>query len=337
MNAEPFSRPHGGGFVGAPRRLLAALALLGLGWGATPAAQATSVSWQVTDVQGRTVKINDASRIVSVGASATEIIYALGEQGRLVGVDSTSKYPPAAQKLPQVGYLRGLASEGLLSLNPSLILAVEGAGPPNVIKTLQNAAVPFVLLPSKFETYSAPGKIRLVAAAIGVPGKGERLAAALEDDIRTVEAQIGRIAESDRLRVMFMWNLQRGTPISSGLNTAADAMIKMAGGRNAFSGFEGYKPIATESLVEVQPQVILAMQIGRYTTRAESIWGLPHMKATPAGRDKRLIMMDPGYVLGFGPRTAHAMLDLARALYPDRSFSDLPDRPWTRLAEEKGS
>src|SRR5690606_16447283 len=73
------------------------------------------------DASGKPVTAPDASRIVAVGGSITEILYALGRQDRVVAVDSTSAYPPAAlQDKPNVGYMRALSPEGVLGLNPSL-------------------------------------------------------------------------------------------------------------------------------------------------------------------------------------------------------------------------
>ena len=94
---------------------------------ATPA---TGDGVTVRDAAGRSVTINDASRIVSVGGAVTEILYALGLEQRVVAVDTTSLYPPRAPaEKPNVGYMRQLSAEGVLGLGPSLVLATEGVGP----------------------------------------------------------------------------------------------------------------------------------------------------------------------------------------------------------------
>jgi iron complex transport system substrate-binding protein len=77
-----------------------------------------------------------ARRLVSVGGALTEIVYALEAQAELVGVDSTSQYPVAAQRLPSVGYARSLSLEGVLALAPTQVLATEDAGPPAVLRQL---------------------------------------------------------------------------------------------------------------------------------------------------------------------------------------------------------
>src|SRR5262245_50807125 len=92
----------------------------------------------------------DTSRIVSIGGLITEIVYALGEEARLVARDSTSTWPEAAAKLPDVGYMRALSPEGVLSVNPSAILALHGSGPREAIDVLKKSSVPFIEVPDHF-------------------------------------------------------------------------------------------------------------------------------------------------------------------------------------------
>src|SRR5690606_11549612 len=123
-------------------RLAALAALVGLA-----AALAVGVAWAVTivDAHGRNVAVKDASRIVSVGGAVTEILYALGLADRVVAVDSTSLYPQAVRAKPNVGYMRQLSAEGVLGLNPSLVLASEASGPQETLAVLEAASVPLVL------------------------------------------------------------------------------------------------------------------------------------------------------------------------------------------------
>src|SRR5690554_4553900 len=89
----------------------------------------------------------EAGRVVSLGGAVSEIVVALGQGGRLVARDTTSTWPEAVAALPDVGYLRQLSPEGLISVAPDLILAEEGAGPPEAVEVLRAAAIPFVTIP----------------------------------------------------------------------------------------------------------------------------------------------------------------------------------------------
>ncbi|TMO95144.1 hemin ABC transporter substrate-binding protein, partial [Pseudoalteromonas sp. S3178] len=83
-----------------------------------------------------------AKNIVVSGGSITEIIYALGEENRIVGVDSTSVFPVAATDKPQIGYVRKINVEGILSLSPDLLLGEADTGPDKVLKQLQDTGLP---------------------------------------------------------------------------------------------------------------------------------------------------------------------------------------------------
>ena len=92
----------------------------------------------VHDARNRDVTIADPARIVSIGGAITEILYALGFEDRLAGVDTTSLYPRRALRdKPNVGYMRQLSAEGVLGLNPSLVLAVQGSGPKETMEMLR--------------------------------------------------------------------------------------------------------------------------------------------------------------------------------------------------------
>ena len=108
-----------------------------------------------------------AARVVSIGGDVTEIVYELGEEGRLVGVDQTSVWPKDAAKFPQVGYVRNLSAEGILSLKPDLILASKVAGPAAVLDQLRDAKVTVVSVTGDDNVAGVISKIDNVAKALG--------------------------------------------------------------------------------------------------------------------------------------------------------------------------
>ena len=87
--------------------------------------------------------------IISIGGDVTEIVYALGAGARVVAVDITSRHPKEARDLPQVGYMRQLSAEPILSLWPALILAIADSGPPQVLDQLQSAGTCLALVPDE--------------------------------------------------------------------------------------------------------------------------------------------------------------------------------------------
>jgi iron complex transport system substrate-binding protein len=256
----------------------------------------------------------DASRIVAIGGSVTEIFYALGEEKRLVARDSTSVYPEAAFALPDIGYMRQLSPESVLSVDPSAIVALEGSGPREAVDVLKKARVPYVTVPETFDRDGILGKIAVVGRAIGEEKKAAELAASVDRDLRAAEQRAAGIAE--RKRVLFILSVQDGRILAAGTHTAADGIIRLAGGDNAIDGFQGYKQLSEEAITTAAPDLILMMMsAGLRGPSDDELLAHPAIAATPAGRYRRLVRMDGAYLLGFGPRTAAAAHDLAVALY----------------------
>ena len=259
----------------------------------------------------------DSSRLVAIGGSITEIVYALGEEKRLIARDTTSVYPPAALALPDVGYMRQLSPEGVLSVGPSAVIALEGSGPREAVEVLKKASVPFLEVPESFDRDGILVKVRTVGEALGVAGKAETLAASLAADLDAAEKATASLGE--RKRVMFLLSAQGGKLLASGSGTAADGVIRLAGAINAVEGYEGYKPITDEAVITAAPDVILMMDRGGdEPDPTADILANPAIASTPAGQAKRLVRMDAAYLLGFGPRTASAVRDLVAQLYGDQ-------------------
>lgn len=262
-----------------------------------------------------TTTIADTSRVVAIGGSITEIVYALGEQGKLVARDSTSVYPPEAIKLPDVGYMRQLSPEGVLSVNPSGIIALHGSGPKEAVEVLRKASVPYVEVPETYDRQGILTKIRAVGAALNLNDKAEALAKDVDAKLVAAEAATSKVSE--RKRVLFVLSLQGGKIMAAGDDTAAGGIIKMAGAVNAVDGFAGYKPLSDEAVIGAKPDVVLMMDRGggSHAITEDQVFGLPAIASTPAGANRKLVKMDGAYLLGFGPRTADAIRELATAIY----------------------
>jgi iron complex transport system substrate-binding protein len=269
----------------------------------------------VHDARNRDVQIENPARIVSIGGAITEILYALGFEDRLAGVDATSLYPPAALRdKPNVGYMRQLSAEGVLGLNPSLVLAVQGSGPKETMDVLDAAKVPLVLVPETFSEAGLLDKIKLVGHAMGADPQAECLTKAVTSDLTQLRELRTRVTKP--VRVMFIMSLLNGRAMAAGQNTAANEIIQLAGGVNAIDGYDGYKIINDEAIVAARPDVVLSIQRGKDTLEAEAVYLHPAFALTPVAANKTFISMEGLYLLGFGPRTAAAARDLSLKLYP---------------------
>ena len=253
--------------------------------------------------------------MLAIGGSVTEIVYALGQGDRLIGRDSTSTFPPEALALPDLGYMRALSPEGVLSVGPDLILADADAGPPEAVAAMKAASVAFVEVPSNESAAGVAAKIRTWRTRSGSttparrwpsgsrpnpPSEGcrRRGAGAATGDLPAFRR--GRAADGRR----------RGH--------RADAMLGLAGAENALAGFEGYKPVSAEAVLAAAPEVVVMMDRGDgHATAPEQVFALPGLAGSPAAAAGALVRMDGLFLLGFGPRTAAAVDALHQALYPD--------------------
>jgi iron complex transport system substrate-binding protein len=257
----------------------------------------------------------ESNQIVAIGGSVTEIVYALGEDNRLIARDSTSIYPAEAASLPDVGYMRALSPEGVLSVNPDLILMLEGSGPQEALDVLHKSGVAMADVP---EAYTAEGilrKVRVIGDVLGVPAKADALAGKLEEDL--AEAQRAAESRAEGVRVLFVLSTKAGRILAAGSDTAANGILTLAGAENATSGFSGYKILSDEAIIGAAPDVVLMMDRhgdGDSEASGDALFNHPALAQTPAGKNKRLVRMNGQLLLGFGPRTAEAVRDLSNRL-----------------------
>lgn len=260
-------------------------------------------------------KIADASRVVSIGGAVTEIVYGLGKGDHLIARDSTSLYPPGAAKLPDVGYMRQLSPEAVLSVNPSAILMIEGSGPKPAIDVIKKSSIPVVTIPEGYDAEAIKSKILAVGAALDADAEAEALAAKVSADIGAAVKAADQVPAEKRKRVLFVLTLQGGKIMAAGDHTAANGILKLAGAVNVAGEFQGYKPMNDEAVIAAAPDVILMMSRAGPGASDEEVLSHPAIKLTPAGKTGALLRLDGAATLGFGPRTADAIRTLSKALY----------------------
>jgi len=263
-------------------------------------------------------------RIVVAGNGLTEIVYALGAGDRVAAVDTTSLYPKRAQDLPKVGYLRALAAEGILSLRPDLLLVSEDAGPPAVLTQLAGAGLRVVKAREGHSAEILAERVRMIGSILERGDAANALERGLAEDFAALSKALA--ASSARPRVVFVLSAGGGAPLAAGTETSAEAIFKLAGAVNAIDGYKGYKPLSAEALAGSGAAVIVTV-----THSLQALGGEAAMRALPqfmGAKNMRIVAFDADYLLGFGPRTAHAARDLAAALRPNETIAKLPERPW---------
>ena len=256
-------------------------------------------------------------RIVSAGGDISEIIHAFGAADRLVGVDSTTNYPPELEEIDQIGYVRALSAEGVLSLTPDILIGAYDTGPENVVEQLRAAGLTVALAPNTpADADAVPVKIAFVGEILGEDDKAEAMIADYTSEMAVIADAVATL--DNKPRVLFILAMQEGAPLVGGAESSADAIITLAGGINVGAGVTGYKPMNSEAIIAANPDIILMMQGRSHSEGGEStILGRPDLAQTTAGKLGNLIEMDGMLLLGFGIRTPQAVRELAIALHPD--------------------
>ncbi len=268
-------------------------------------------------VNAQAVCESAANRVIALGGAVTEIIYALGAQDRIVGVDVTSTVPEDTEKFPKVGYYRRVGAEGLLSLGPDMIIADPDAGPPESLDQVGAVGVCVRKVGKGGSAKSVLDRVEQVANALNIEEQGRELRAKLVAEFEKAANLVAlRKLSRKSPRILFLLSAQDGTPVAAGADTDANAIIELAGGVNAVEGFTGFKPLSPEIAASSAPDYILMMaHVVEGSGGKEKILSLPQLRLTPAGQNGNLVAMDGLLLLGFGPRTPQAIRSLAEQIY----------------------
>jgi len=250
-------------------------------------------------------------RVITVGAPATEIVFALGAGDSVIATDTTSTRPDPVPDLPKVGYMRNLASEGIIGLNPDLIVAVEKSGPDVVLGELSDLGIPIVILPSLAKMENLPDAIVMAGDALSKPDTAKTLS----DRVRYDLAQLQGNDSAARPSIVFLMAVGHGKPMSAGQETTADEIITMIGGVNSMAGFDGFKPVSPEVIASDVSDYVLVTR-----STIDQLGGLDGLQAHPVlGLNKavangRVLAISASTILGFGPSSAKEIRDLAAHL-----------------------
>lgn len=258
-----------------------------------------------------------AEKIVSAGASVTELIYALDAQSKLVGVDVTS-VTPEGTTIPKVGYHRALSAEGLLALEPTLVIGSDEMGPKPALDQLSRVGVDVEVVDTSSTIDGLNHRIDQIAKLTNSEAKVGELKEKVAQQVEALNSN--QPSQSNMKKVLFLL-IHEGRPANvAGNGTTPDAIIKLAGGINpAASQIDSYKPLSNEAMVEMQPDVILVS--GRsYEKMGGSdavLKALPLLSATPAGKNGDIVTID-GHALvgGLGLKSLAEAKRINELLYP---------------------
>ncbi|HFQ5193140.1 TPA: hemin ABC transporter substrate-binding protein [Vibrio vulnificus] len=248
----------------------------------------TTLSWPLQAAQ---------ERIISAGSAVTELILALHAEQSLIAVDVTSQLPEG-QQLPKIGYHRRLSAEGLLALSPTKLIGSDEMGPAPVLQQLKSTGVDIEVVNTQANVDGLKARIDQIAAIINKPQEAQQLKSLVDQQVQSLKANQ---PTNQKKKVLFLLIHEGRAANVAGTDTTPDAIINLAGAINpAADKITAYKPLSSESMVEMQPDVILVS--GRSFEKLGGpdaiIKMMPLLAATPAGQNKQIMTIDGAALVG---------------------------------------
>jgi iron complex transport system substrate-binding protein len=252
-------------------------------------------------------------KIVCLSGAITETVRALGMGKNIVAVDVTSVWPKEVEQLPKVSRNRSVSAEGITSFRPDLVLSPEGDLSREVLSQLRSVGINVIQIRQDYSVAGASAFIKKIAGILGRKEIGEALAKKTEVAIQTALRQ-RKTGKSPK--VLFVYARGSGIMSVSGKGSHIDAIIQLAGGKNAIQDFSDFKPYTTEALVKANPDVILMFDFGLSSLGGkDAVLRMPGVSYTNAGKNKKIIEMDGPLLINFSTRLPEAIKELNARIF----------------------
>jgi iron complex transport system substrate-binding protein len=251
-----------------------------------------------------------AQRLVVISQIYNEIIWALGAQEHVVGVDLSSTYPPEVKQVQTVGYHRALSAEGILSLHPTAIIEDGNIGPPQVVEQFQSLNIPLKTFAAKNDSLDGTkALIREMGAYFHKEDRAEELCRTLDAQMAASLARVKQYADHPRVAVLHFGRAANIYLVvgkgGGGDGGAASQMIEWAGGEMAIAA-QGMQRLASpEIMAQANPDVILVTDYGydRLGGALDQIKALPGVATSNAAKTGRIYRIEEHELMYFGPRS----------------------------------
>ncbi|MFP3518712.1 ABC transporter substrate-binding protein [Pseudomonas sp. SIMBA_077] len=261
-------------------------------------------------------------RWVSAGGALSEWVSALGAESKLVGVDTTSQHPQSLQALPSIGYQRQLAAEGILSLEPDVLIGTEEMGPPPVLTQIRSAGVAVEMFSAEADLPTLKGTLEHLGRLLGDEAKAAQLFKAYQQQLDEQQQQV-KLAQVNHKApgVLLLLGHAGGKPLVAGRGTAADWLLTQAGGRN-LATHSGYKTFSVEALAGLNPEVLVFADrsLSGEEARKALMKENPILASLKAAKEGRIYELDPTLLVGgLGPRLPASLKQLTADFYSETS------------------
>ena len=264
---------------------------------------------------GNKNKVTGKDRIVCVSKQLTELMFALHQGDKIVGLDLTSTYPPETKNITRVGYHRHLSAEGIISLDPTIVIHQNDVAPPEVMPQVAKVGIPIKVYPSAVNLDSTKILIRMVGKDYGEDTAAERIIKKLDIELAKADSIVKKYPTKPKVLIIH-FGQQRNQYFVMGTRGTADAMLKLAGGVNA-ADTSSFRDLSPEVIAREQPDIILATDFGwdRLGGDIEKFKELPGIGLTPAAKNGKIYRIEEHDLVYFGPRTGENVLLIAELIH----------------------
>jgi iron complex transport system substrate-binding protein len=261
-------------------------------------------------------------RAVVISQAYTEIIWALGAQDHVVGVDYSSTWPPEVKNVTTLGYHRALSAEGILSLKPTVIVTDGNIGPPQVVEQLKQLHVPFKTFAAKNDSLEgAKALMREMGAYFHKEARAEELCRKLDADMARALEEAKQHADRPRVAVIHYGrasNIYLLVGASGGGDAgAAGQMVRWAGGEMAIQQAGMQRMTSPEIVARANPDVVLMTEFGydRLSGSKDKILELPGVSTSDAAKNGRIYRVEEHDLMYFGPSTGEGVQKLVKLIH----------------------
>lgn len=264
---------------------------------------------------GNKHKVTGKDRIVCVSKQLTELMFALHQGDKIVGLDLTSTYPPETKNITRVGYHRHLSAEGIISLDPTIVIHQNDVAPPEVMPQIAKVGIPIKVYPSAVNLDSTKILIRMVGKDYGEDTAAEKIIKKLDIDLAKADSIVKKYPTKPKVLIIH-FGQQRNQYFVMGTRGTADEILKLAGGINA-ADTSSFRDLSPEVIAREQPDVILATDFGwdRLGGDIEKFKELPGIALTPAAKNGKIYRIEEHDLVYFGPRTGENVLLIAELIH----------------------
>ncbi len=284
----------------------------------TAVATETNAPMMLVDGLGRTVQLDQvAQRIISIGPSNTEILYAIGAGSQVVGRDEFSDYPEEAKQVKSIGGGYGsLDMETIVALKPDLVLASQLI-PAEQVQSMEKLGLKVYLLANPVEIEGLFDNLKLVGKITGKDAQAQSLVDQLAVRVAAVDEKI--IQAESRPSVFYQVDsTDPSAPWTAGVGSFIDALITRAGGTNLGAKMDvAYGQMSLENLLVENPQVII---VGDFTwggVTAEDVLARDTWSNMDAIKQGKVYIFDDNLVSRPGPRLIDGLESMAKLLHPE--------------------